>query len=519
MKKILICLLIISVSFNYAFAQKYTRNSVKSVSYENYETNLKEIIYNFDSYASRLQKEWNIPGMSVCMVIGDKVVYKKSFGVKEAGKEANVGNKTVFQIGSCTKTFTAALVAILVDKGYLRWDDKVIKYLPDFKLYKKEISDVMTIEDLLSQNSPLPPYSQHLMMLFDYDKKNIIESMRYIQITGVLGKQFSYQNNMYLVLGEVIKKATGKSWEENVKEFIFKPLDMKYSSMDYKSYLKSDDRAIGHYYSGGILKPMPDTLTYGEWVYTFAPAGGINSNIDDMAKWLVFVMNNERYAAKRLISSDNFNRLFIPKTFINYDVYDKTKRNYYCLGWRCAQYIPEDIYWHAGVTDGQGAYVSFLKKRKIGIAVLMNLPNGKMADSLARKFYDEYFQKPEVNWSDLKMKEANRNFRIKNSRVKPEVVVPPLDLNKYTGQYHNILYGIVEVILDDGKLKFSAGTMKTWITMKHFNGNSFYGLSIPGWAFNKRPMFVFKVYEKSNVNSLIVENMTDGVDTLFRKIK
>ncbi|MDR1695122.1 MAG: serine hydrolase [Endomicrobium sp.] len=518
MKKILICILTAFVSFNCAFAQEFQKVPGEDIFYERPETDLKKLIGNFDSNVRRLQREWNIPGVSVCVVIGGKVAYKKSYGLKEVKKEAKVGNKTIFQLASCTKSFTAVLTAILVDKGYLNWDDKIVKYLPDFKLYKKEISDAVTIEDMLSQTLPIPPYSQHLAMLFGYDKKDVIDSMRYLQITGTLGKQYSYQNNTYLVLGEVIKKATGKSWEENVKEHIFRPLGMKHTSADYKSYLKSKDRTVGHYYSGGSLKGLPDTLTYNEWPYNFAPASGINSNIDDMAKWLVFIMNNEKYTAKKLVSDANFNRLFENKTFVNYDVYDRTKKNYYCMGWRCAQYAPEDIYWHAGTTDGEGAYVAFLKEEKIGVVVLMNLPNGKMADSLTRSLFDEYFKKPKVNWSSLKMKEADRNYKRRNSRVPPAVVVPPMDLQKYAGQYHNALYGTAEVIVKDGKLMFSAGPMKTWITMKHFNGNSFDASALPGWSF-KKPMFVFRVYEKSNVNGLLVENMTDAVDPLFKKIK
>ncbi|MCL2484911.1 MAG: serine hydrolase [Endomicrobia bacterium] len=511
MRKFLSYLISIFIFSNLVFAQSISPAEIQ-------DADIKRLVQSFDAHARKLQKEWNIPGMSVCMVVGDQIVYKRSFGVKEVRKDAKVTNKTIFQIASCTKSFTAVLTAILVDKGYLKWDDKVIKYLPDFRLHNKEISDSVTIEDLLAQNLPLPPYSQHLMMLFDYDKKNVIETMRYIQIKGTLGKQYSYQNNTYLVMGEVIKKATGKSWEANVREYIFKPLGMKSSSMDYKSYLKSNDRAIGHYYSGGKLTAISDSLPYNQWPYNFAPAGGINSNIDDMAKWLVFVMNNGRYGNKKLVSNANFNRLFEPKTFIDYDVYDKTKRNYYGLGWRYAEYYPENISWHAGVTDGQGAFVSFVRKGKIGIVVLMNLPNGKMADSLSRKLYDEYFEKPEVNWSSLKLKEAQKNANRRNAVAPPEVIVPHMDLKKYVGKYHNVLYGTAEVTLEGGKLMFSAGSMKTWITLKHFNNHSFDGGGIPGWRF-KRPMFVFRVLEQSSVNGLVVEGMTDGVDARFNKIK
>jgi hypothetical protein len=93
-----------------------------------------------------------------------------------------------------------------------------------------------------------------------------------------------------------------------------------------------------------------------------------------------------------------------------------------------------------------------------------------------------------------------------------------MELKKYAGIYNNVLYGDAEVKLEGGVLKFSAGPRKVWVTLKHYNGNSFDGTGVPGWRF-KRPMFIFRVYENSNIRGLIVEDMTDGTDPLFRKVK
>jgi Beta-lactamase class C and other penicillin binding proteins len=317
-------------------------------------------------------------------------------------------------------------------------------------------------------------------------------------------------------MGEIIKKVTGKTWDYNINEYIFKPLNMNLSTTDYKSYLKSKNRSIGHYYFGGFLKSLPDDLPYNSWPYNFAPASGINSNIDDMSQWLLFLINGASSYGWQLISDENFNKLF--KNHVLTGTSSDGKKNYYCLGWRCMEYEPENIFWHAGTTDGEGAYISFLKDEKIGMVVLMNLPNGRMADALSKKFYDAYFNNPEINWSAVKLQEANAAHKKRTPKGPPETIVPPMDLKKYTGTYNNALYGDAEVKLDDGTLKFSAGPKKVWITLKHYNGNSFDGTGIPAWKF-KRPMFVFKVYENSNIRGLIVEDMTDGTDPLFRKIR
>ncbi|WP_158408976.1 serine hydrolase [Endomicrobium proavitum] len=506
-------LLILSLSIFFFLSPLYANQAAALQ-----ENTAETIIAEFDAYAQRLQKEWNIPGMAVCVVIDGKITYKKSFGVKKVDTSDTVDEETVFQIGSCTKAFSAALVAKLADEGYLKWDDPVIKYLPDFALYDDSTTVNITVEDLLSQNSGLPSYSQHFMMLFGYDKDYILHSMRYIKPVGGFREKYGYQNNMFLLLGEVVESATGRTWAENVKKYILKPLKMKKTSTDYKSFLKNKNRSFGHYYAGGKLQYMPEDSSYGQWPYLFAAAGAVNTNINDISKWLLFITNEASAGKKKIISDENFNKLFEPKVYVNKNSFDTSKKNYYCMGWRYSEYYPQSYYWHGGATDGQGAYVSFLENRKVAIAVLMNLPNGRMADALTKKLYDLYLGNQKTNWSALQMKEAARSAKDKNLKTKPAKPSAHLELEKYAGNYHNILYGDAEIKLEDGKLKFSAGAKQTWITLKHFNAHSFDGTGVPGWSF-KRPMFVFFVSKKSDVEGFIVENMTDGIEGVFKKVK
>lgn len=515
MKKFFLTVLFLFFCFNAVFSQAQD-NNVSSFKGRQ-PKDLEKILMDFDEYAAKTQKRWNVPGMSVAIAADGEIVYKKSFGVKRSGKSDKVDNRTLFQIASCSKAFTSALAAMLVDRGYFRWEDKVTDYLPDFRLDDKKVSDEMTIEDMLAQYSGLPAYSQHLMMLFGYDAGYVIRSMRYIKPAGKFRQSYAYQNNFYLLMGEIIRKVTGKSWDYNIREYIFKPLAMSSSSTDYKSYLKSKNRSLGHYYSGGKLAVLSDELAYNCWPYNFASASGVNSNIDDMSQWLLFLVNDASSFGWRLISKENFDKLFDARVLIDNA---GGRKNFYCLGWKCMNYGGEDVIWHAGTTDGEGAYVSFIRNKRLGIAVLMNLPNGKMADALAKKFYDLYLGNPEVDWSAVKLEEADKAHkkRLQSRKRPPEIIVPPMELKKYEGIYNNVLYGDAEVKLEDGVLKFSAGPGKVWITLKHYNGNSFDGTGVPGWRF-KSPMFVFRVYENSNIRGMTVEDMTDGTDTLFRKIK
>ena len=89
----------------------------------------------FDRYVAKAAKEWKVPGMAIAVVHGDSLVFAKGYGVQTLGKPAPATEHTRFAIGSTTKAMTTAALAMLVDEGKLKWDDRVIDYIPDFRLY------------------------------------------------------------------------------------------------------------------------------------------------------------------------------------------------------------------------------------------------------------------------------------------------------------------------------------------------------------------------------------------------
>src|SRR5262245_36784465 len=89
----------------------------------------------FEEYAEKARQDWNVPGMSIAIVKDDKIVFAKGFGVKKLGDTAPVDERTIFAIGSSSKAFTSAALAMLVDEGKVKWDDPVTKYIPDFETY------------------------------------------------------------------------------------------------------------------------------------------------------------------------------------------------------------------------------------------------------------------------------------------------------------------------------------------------------------------------------------------------
>jgi CubicO group peptidase (beta-lactamase class C family) len=476
-----------------------------------------EIVAYLDGRIPQIQSEWNIPGMAVAVVVGDKVIFKKAFGIRNISKpEAKVNESTIFQIGSCSKAFTAVLSAMLVDDGYFNWDDRVIDIYENFEFSNPKLSEEITYADLLGQRSGLHSYALHYMLLFGYDRAEVVNGLRYVKQVGQVGKTYAYQNATYLLAGEIIKFRTGYSWEYNIQKRIFDPLNMKSTTVDFKSYVKSGNRTVGHFYSGGILRPTPDSLPYNKWPYVFAPAGGINTNINDMSNWMLFLINqgSPRAGKKALVSRLNFNRIFEKGVATSKDTF-------YALGWRQRDHKGKSVFWHGGTTDTQGAFVSFMPEEKIGIVVLMNLNNASAADALSKEVYDNYLLSQTKDWSKGNLRRAeNRNqARIDTAKgVEKTIKNPALELNKYVGKFSNPMYGEVIVVIENGILSFSAGSFETWIRMKHFDGNDFGAFDLPGWRF-KNPMFHFRVDKNGEVIGLFVEQMSDGTDGFFKRVK
>src|SRR6185436_527571 len=180
---------------------------------------------SIDNYVERGLKDWKIPGVSVAVVKNGKIVFMKGYGVKELDKPDKVDENTLFMIGSNTKAFTATALAILHTEKKLSLDDKVQKWLPDFKLYDPWVAKEATIRDLLCHRLGFETF-QGDFMYFDSDltTAEVREKMGKLKPMYGFRSKWGYTNCAFMTAGEIIPKVTGSSWAAYVKERIFKPL-------------------------------------------------------------------------------------------------------------------------------------------------------------------------------------------------------------------------------------------------------------------------------------------------------
>ena len=236
-----------------------------------------------DQLVARTMSAFSVPGIAVGIVKDGKLVFAKGYGVRELGRAAAVDADTEFAIGSNTKAFTTAALAILVDQGKLHWDDKVIDYLPDFRMADPYVTREFTIRDLLTHRSGLGLGAGDLLFVTptDFTRRDVLRALRFLKPVTSFRSQFAYDNLLYVVAGEVVAAVSGKSWEDFVTQRILGPVGMDTCAVASSRLPPTTNVAAPHAIVDGKL----GTVARLE-IPLVGPAGGIQCNITGMARWL-----------------------------------------------------------------------------------------------------------------------------------------------------------------------------------------------------------------------------------------
>ena len=170
-----------------------------------------------------------------------------------------VNEHTLFGVASNSKAFTATALALLIDGGKLNWEDKVVKYLPDFKMYNDYVTNEFTIRDLLTHRSRLGLGAGDLMIWPEgnnFTPKDIVHNLRHLKPVSSFRTQSDYDNLLYIVAGEIIKEISGLSWSEFVETRIMKPLNMNRSAGSFVRLKDTTNLVTPHVLIDGKLIPI-----------------------------------------------------------------------------------------------------------------------------------------------------------------------------------------------------------------------------------------------------------------------
>src|SRR5687767_4243525 len=243
-----------------------------------------EIDRLFRSYMERIQP----PGAVLGVLVDGELVWVKAAGAREKTNNALVTPETVFRIASMTKSFTAMAILKLRDDGKLSLEDPVSKYVPELAglPYPTSDSQVLNIRHLLTHSEGFPednPWGDRQLAQPD---KTMREWMRAgIPFSTSPGSTFEYSNYGFAILGQIIAKASGRSYEDYVRDNVLKPLGMNSSTFEM-SAVPQDRVALGYRRDGTTWKPEP-ILAHG----SFGAMGGLWTTVHDLARYVAFLMS------------------------------------------------------------------------------------------------------------------------------------------------------------------------------------------------------------------------------------
>ncbi|MFZ6032421.1 MAG: serine hydrolase [Melioribacter sp.] len=398
-----------------------------------------------DEYIQNSMADWEMPGFAVSIVKDDSVIFAKGYGVREFGKDEKVDQNTLFVIASCSKAFTTAALAILVDRGKINWDDKVIDYLPDFQMYDPWVTNEITIRDLVTHRSGLATFSGDFLWLgSNYDRKEVVRRARRLKPVSSFRSKYGYQNIMFITAAEIIKAVTDTSWGDFIKEHFLLPLKMVNTNTSYKELAVSENKARAHYKKDGEIKVYTDIQKDNA-----SGALGINSSVNDLAQWIRLQLNRGKIDSLVIFSEEQSKEMWSNQTAFG-------EMNY-GLGWFIRYRNGKRMLYHGGGMPGMISTVALIPEENVGFAVLSNMETGMV--SAIRDYIVDLFTGAEPKdynkimiekWNERLQKYEDELKRREEVRVKN--TSPSLPLEKYCGKYEDKMYGEAEVSMKDGKL-------------------------------------------------------------------
>ncbi|MDX1476589.1 MAG: serine hydrolase [Saprospiraceae bacterium] len=436
-----------------------------------------EALAELDAYVNQACEDWRVPGLSMTVVQDGDVVYQTNYGVRAVGGQ-EVNAQTIFCIGSTTKAMTAMAMAMLVDDGLLSWDDMVVDHLPDFQLYDPHITREMRVRDLFTHNLGIGN-ADLLWTTLELPSDEILQRMRYLEPSYTLRGGYTYQNIMYLAAGEIIERISGSSWASFIDRRIFQPLGMDRSYPTRAASLTERNRSTPHFVVDGKIQVITDLDAD-----QIAPAGAVWSCIEDMAKWVQFLLNDGMVNGERLVSARNFAELFTPQIIIPKEMFYPTHRHTnphwttYGLGWFQHDYQGRVVQFHTGSLPGTIAIIGLIPEEELGVYVLSNLDHTEVRHALMYKVFDlaaGHMNGPD--WSALfqdmyegiRTRRDTRNAQRAQRRLAG--TTPRLDLESYAGDYYHDYLGTVSVTADDGRLTMFLGTRS--LPLEHWQHDTF----------------------------------------------
>jgi len=458
----------------------------------------KQALAGFEVTVERGLKSLNVPGVAMAVVVDDKVILAKGFGLRDLENKLAMTKDTLLAIGSTTKAFTTFTMGTLVDEGKLDWTTPVHNYIPWFRLNDLFASQRLTPRDLVTHRSGLPRHDLIWYNNYTASHEEFVKRLAYLKPTADLRQKFQYNNLMFLTAGYLIEVITGQTWEEAVRSHVLNPLEMKRTNFSVLDSQKDQDHALPYREEKGKIEKIPFRN-----ITNMGPAGSINSSVEEMGHWLIVHLNQGKYKGKPIIRAqtvEDMHLAYMP-TGETPAIPEITPADY-GLGWFIDTYRGHRRVHHGGNIDGFSAMVWLMPQDGLGFVALANKNGTALPELLCRQAADLILGLEPKDWIGEAAKRKAKGEEVQEKAEKKKLTRrrpsthPAHKLEEYAGEYNHPGYGDLKVFLKEGQLLFNYNDITT--PLEHWHYETFNGQKAEDPTFQD-----MKLTFRTNVNGLV----------------
>lgn len=484
----------------------------QSVSFKHHRADFEQLIAD-------LMTDWRVPGLAVAVVQNGEIAFELTSGFRDVEAELLVTRETQFPIMSVSKSLTALGLAALVDDGRLNWRLPLREYLPEFRLHDPVASDRVTVLDVLCHHSGLPRHDW-IWLPGDVSAAQIIEKLRYLELSADIRTSFQYSNLGYIIASVAAERITGQSWAEFMRARLLEPLRTK-ATFTMEELATMADAAVPYVVDGGGRRRLE------LWPVQAVAAGGMSASIASLSNLLIFYLSRGSFEDQQILSPSLIRELQKPRVYIGRSEFAEYGHLHYGLGLRTHHYRGERVVWHGGGWTGTNALVMLLPEREVGIAVLANLGMVPLfaPQILANYVFDLVCGREPLAWFErLRQQRLVTNAHPDPIGLPPEEIPssvgqPRRNLSDYAGEYDHPAYGRMTILNSGPGLHWTFRGMSERLRHRHYDTFELPDSPVsPGSLLPGRLPLSFVTDHDGNITSLAVPFEPLVTSIVFRRV-
>jgi CubicO group peptidase (beta-lactamase class C family) len=472
-----------------------------------------------DDLVQQTLDETKIPGIAIAVVYQDEVRYAKGFGIREVGKDEPVSEETVFQLASCSKPLSSAVIAGVVSDGTVSWDSKLANLSPSFQMYTPWVTSEITVRDMFSHRSGLPGHAGDLLEDLGATREEILHRLRFVKPQYSFRAGYAYTNFGITAAGVAVADAAGTDWETLAEDRLFRPLGMDHTSFRFDAFMAEPNHAVGHMMIDGTWQHHEQRQPDAE-----GPSGGGSSSVVDLARWMRLELNGGTIDGTEIMAAAPLAEPHIPESISNPPANPNVDRTgFYGLGWNVSYRDNGAVQiGHSGAFNlGAATSVYLFPADGLGIMVLTNAQPIGAAETLCLEF------------SDLATYgEIRADYRTFLARIFAEMDVPAygtaagylqpptdvtsaLDTSAYTGVYNDDYYGPVTVAAEGDSYTIAIGPAQMSFPLEHVNADTFKFQPVGENAFGPTAVTFTRAGDGTNAQSVTIDYLNQTGQGIF----